>query len=226
MLSDFVQSITAFIESLVTQLGAPGITLVSLFENLFPPTPSEFLYPLAGKLAFDGHITLLEIAVAGVLGSLIGSLIFYGIGYRLGAARSRNAIDRYGTLRLANFQLEIFSVESFDKAMELFERRGGIIVFVARLLPLVHGVVSIPAGVTRMNIPAFLFYTALGAAGWIVPLTLLGYWLGSNWEQVLNWIDVYQNIIYVLVALFIIYTIVRRWQARRVAAQGGTKTRE
>ncbi len=222
MLSDFVQSITAFIESLVVSFGAPGITLVSLFENLFPPTPSEFLYPLAGKLAFDGRITLLEIAIAGVLGSLVGSLIFYGIGYRLGAERSRNAIERFGTLRLGRFQLEIFSVESFDRAMELFERRGGIIVFVARLLPLVHGVVSIPAGVARMNIPAFLFYTALGAAGWIVPLTLLGYWLGSNWEQVLNWIDIYQNIIYVLAALFIVYTIYRRWRARRTQAEAAS----
>ena len=185
MLSDLVQGIAALVEQIVTTFGAPGIALVALFENLFPPTPSEALYPLAGKLAYDGIITPIAIVVAGTLGSLAGALIYYSIGYRLGEALTRDLIARYGHFRILRFTINVVSVEEYDRGMALFQRYGGRIVFAARLLPLVHGVVSIPAGVVRMSLPLFIVYTALGSALWIAPLTLLGYWLGANWRQVL-----------------------------------------
>jgi membrane protein DedA with SNARE-associated domain len=219
MLTDLVAGITRLLEQLVGSLGAPGIGLVALFENLFPLTPSEFLYPLAGKMAYDGKITPVSVIVAGVLGSLVGSLIFYTLGWQMGEERVRAGIARYGTLHWRWFTLRIFTVSDYDRAMGLFRRRGGAIVFVARLLPMVHGVVSIPAGVARMNLVMFVVYTALGAALWIAPFTLFGMWLGQNWEQVLDWMDLYQNVMYVLMAAALGWYIVRRW--RRAAQQTG-----
>jgi membrane protein DedA with SNARE-associated domain len=219
MLSDLVQTFATFMGQIVTTFGAPGIALVALFENLFPPTPSEFLYPLAGKLAYDGKISIVAIIFAGVLGSLLGSMLYYGFGYRLGEERARELIARHGTLRIFRLSMPVISVAEFDRGLALFERHGGGIVFVARVLPLVHGVISIPAGVVRMNLPLFLLYTALGAALWIAPLTIFGYWLGNNWQRVLNWVDVYQNIVYALFIAMIVVYIVRR--VRRMKANPG-----
>jgi membrane protein DedA with SNARE-associated domain len=181
VLAHFVEAIAAGLEQIVHAFGLPGIVLIALMENLFPPTPSEFLYPLAGKLAYDGKLTALGIIAAGTLGSLIGSLTYYSLGYWLGEDRTRRAI-----------------------------------VLVARLVPLVHSVVSIPAGVIRMRLIPFIVYTVLGSVMWIAPLTLLGWWLGSNWERILNWMAVYQNIWYAVMGLFVAYWIgrrIRRWRA-------------
>ncbi len=211
MLADFVDTLTTWVQYVVTSLGAPGITLVALFENLFPPTPSEFLYPLAGKMAFDGAVTLPMVVIAGVLGSLMGSGVYYTLGYQLGADRAREAIIRYGTLHIWRFRIPLFTVEAYDKALALFEKHGGKIVFFARILPLVHGVVSIPAGVTRMKPLPFVIYTVLGSTAWIVPLAILGYWLGSQWQQVLAIMDTYETLCYIALALFIVYFIANKY---------------
>lgn len=215
MLTGLIEGVAHFLEQIVGAFGAPGITLVALFENLFPPTPSEFLYPLAGKMSYDGKISPVVVVAAGVLGSLIGSLIFYSLGQRMGEARIREWIAHNGTLHIWRWRYELFSVSDYDRALLLFQQRGGIIVFVARLLPLVHGVVSIPAGVAGMNLVLFLIYTAIGAALWIAPLTLFGMWLGQNWQQVLDWINVYQYVMYILMAAAVGWIILRRIRRNR-----------
>lgn len=209
-MSNLVESITSLVERIIATFGAPGISLIALFENLFPPTPSEVLYPLAGKMAYAGKISVPAIIVAGTLGSLVGAIIYYTLGYRLGKTRARDMIVRYGTLKLLCFHIQLISVNDFERGVELFERYGSAIVLIARLMPFIHGVVSIPAGVIRMNIVLFMLYTAVGAALWIAPLTIFGYWLGDNWRQVLAWMDTYQNSILVLVAVILAAYVIRR----------------
>lgn len=209
-LSNFVEYITSLVERIIATFGAPGISLVALFENLFPPTPSEVLYPLAGKMAYSGKVSVPAIIIAGTLGSLAGSIIYYTLGYRLGESRVRDMIARYGTLNFMRFQIQLVSVKDFERGLELFGRYGSAIVLIARLMPFVHGVVSIPAGVIRMNLALFMIFTAAGAALWIAPLTIFGYWLGDNWEEVLSWMDTYQNTILILVALILIIYVIRR----------------
>ncbi|MBN1565997.1 MAG: VTT domain-containing protein, partial [Anaerolineae bacterium] len=113
------------------------------------------------------------------------------------------------------FQFTLVSIEEYDLAVDLFQRRGGRIVLIARLMPLVHSVVSIPAGVVRMNLSAFIVYTTLGSVLWIAPLTLIGMWLGNNWEQLLTWMDVYEYAWYILIAAGIAYMIVRRFRSHQ-----------
>jgi membrane protein DedA with SNARE-associated domain len=215
VLADFIDSLAKALQNLLDVAGIPGIVLIAFFENMFPPTPSEFLYPLAGKYAADGEMSLIAIIVAGVLGSLIGSLLYYALGYFLGADRTRSIIERYGAFRLIRWRVEIVTPADYDLALTWFERRGGWVIFIARIMPLVHSVVSIPAGVTRMNLLAFLLITTLGVVAWIAPLSIFGYWLGNNWEQVLNALNVYQNVWYVLMALFILWLAFRRWNRHR-----------
>ena len=219
MIAELLDALAGGVEAVIDTLGLPGVTLIAFLENLFPPTPSEILYPLAGKLAHDGELVAWGVIVAGVIGSLLGSLIYYGVGYWLGRDRVRGALARYGRVRVGRFQWTIVSVDEYDRAMALFDRRGGVIVLIARLMPLVHGAVSIPAGVVRMPLGPFVFYTALGSALWIAPLTLLGVWLGANWERALYWIGLYENIWYGLIAAAIAYFIYGRVRNRQLTRE-------
>lgn len=214
MLADFFDTLAGGVEQIIEAFGLPGVTLIALLENLFPPTPSELLYPLAGKLAYDGELTAWGVIVAGVIGSLAGSLIYYGAGYWLGAERARAAIVRFGQPKIGRFQFTLVAIDDYDQAVALFQHRGGSIVLIARLMPLVHSVVSIPAGVTRMRLLPFIAYTALGSLLWIAPLTLIGMVLGNNWERLLYWMDVYEYAWYVLMGLGIAYMIVRRLRTK------------
>jgi len=117
-------------------------------------------------------------------------------------------------VRLGRFRIQIASAEDYDRAVQLFQQRGGMIVLVARLVPLVHSVVSIPAGVAHMRLGSFIVFTAIGSALWIAPLTILGWWLGSNWERVLYWMDIYEYAWYVLMGLAVLVIIVRRTRSR------------
>ncbi len=209
-MSNLVESITSLVERIIATFGAPGISLIALFENLFPPTPSEVLYPLAGKMAYAGKVSLPAVIIAGTLGSLAGSIIYYTLGYRLGEKRVRDMIARYGTLKILRFNIQLVSVQDFERGLELFERYGSTIVLIGRLMPFVHGVVSIPAGVIRMNIAVFTIFTTVGAALWIAPLTIFGYWLGDNWQEVLLWMDTYQTTILVLAVVIAVAYVIRR----------------
>lgn len=210
MLSQLAETFVRFIERAVNALGAPGIALIALLENLFPPTPSEILYPLAGKLASEGRITLPAIIISGVTGSLIGAVCYYLLGYHLGEKRIRSFISNYGTLHVFALSIRLLRVEDYDKSLRLFRQYGSAVVFVGRLVPLVHGIVSLPAGITHMNMILFLVYTGLGATLWIAPLAIFGWWLGSHWALVLHWLDVYNNLLLLLIALFMVYYFYRR----------------
>jgi len=219
MLADLIEKVTLFVESVVLTFGLPGVAVIAVGENLFPPTPSEFLYPLAGKMAWEGGFSILSVVTVGVLGTLFASTLWYLLGKRLGEERVRQFIERRGTLKIARFSFEIFTVDQYDRAIELFRTRGAAIVIVARILPYVHSVVSIPAGVIKMPYGSFLIYTTIGSALWIVPLTLLGYFLGSRWRDVLTFLDTYQTVILVLAGLLLAYWIGRKWlRSRRKAA--------
>lgn len=215
MLTQLFEELSSFIEQIVLVFGVPGIAVIAFMENIFPPTPSEFLYPLAGKLAYDGDLSLIGVMLAGATGSVVGAFIFYHLGLYLGAERTREFIGRYGTFKLWRWQIELFTVEAFDQAMLSFEKRGGIIVMVARTMPLIHGVISIPAGVSAMNFPKFMIYSFIGALLWIVPTVLLGYFLGSQWESMLGLLDTYETLWYIIFAVLIIYYLYSRWKNHR-----------
>jgi membrane protein DedA with SNARE-associated domain len=219
MLADFVDNVSEFLEGVVGAFGTPGIVVIAFLENMFPPTPSEFLYPLAGKIAADGDVTLFGVIFAGLIGSLVGSMVYYMLGYWLGPERTRALIANYGTVNLFGWRVQIVTVEAFDRALGWFEKRGGIVIIVVRNLPLIHSAVSIPAGVVRMNVLLFLLYTSIGVLLWIAPLATLGYWLGNNWERVLELLEIYQNLWYIVLAALLVWFVIRRLRSRKKSAE-------
>jgi Uncharacterized membrane-associated protein len=153
----------------IGHMGYPGIVGLMFLESSFFPFPSEVVVPPAGFLAARGQMNLLLVIGSGILGSILGALFNYWLSLRFG----RPFFLRYGRYFLV-------TEKSLDKADRFFADHGHISTFVGRLLPGIRQYISLPAGLARMNIPLFLFYTSLGSGIWVLVLALVGYWLGGS----------------------------------------------
>ncbi len=180
-------------------------------ENVFPPIPSEAVLPLAGWLVLEGEsgFTLWGVTLVGALGSVAGALVFYGIGYWFGEERVRFLLRRYGKWLL-------LAEEDFDTALSWFERYGEAVIFFGRMVPIVRSLISVPAGLAKMELLRFNFYTALGTALWSFILAYAGYLLGQSWPVVMDWIDRYETVVLVLaIAAVVAFAVSRVRQLRR-----------
>ena len=166
----------------IDALGYIGVFALIVLENVFPPIPSEAILPLAGFLAGQGEMWLPAVIIAATLGAVAGALILYGLGAWFGDRRVRWLINRYG-------KWLVITEEDFDKANGWFNRYGGLAVLICRLVPIVRSLVSIPAGLRRMNLTTFIIYTAIGSGIWNSILVIAGWWLGDNWEEVGGVVD-------------------------------------
>lgn len=161
----------------VRALGPVGVAVLMLAENVFPPLPSEIIMPLAGYLAARGEMSVWAAVAAGTVGSVLGALLWYEVGQRVGQERFRRWTERHGvwlTMR----------PEDVDRATEWFRRRGRLGVLLARLVPMVRTLISVPAGISAMPLLPFLLYTTLGTALWTGALTWAGLALGSRFTEV------------------------------------------
>ncbi len=196
-----------FIRETITSGGALGVAILMFVENLFPPIPSELIMPLAGFEAASGRLSFWAIVIAGTLGSMAGAVLWYAAGRVFGLARFMWLIDRYG------FWLTI-SRDEADRALAWFARWGMMAVFVGRLVPGVRTLISVPAGLAAMPLPAFLAVTALGSFLWVMILALAGYLLEANYESVAHLIDPVTTIILVGLVATYLWRAFRLWRAR------------
>lgn len=198
-----LDQLRVLIENVIEFMGYPGIALVMFVENLFPPIPSELVMPFAGFLVAEGQFSFWAAVLAGTTGSVAGALVIYYIGMWANEPLIRAFVRRYG-------RYFMLSEQDIDRALGVFERHGEIIVFVGRLIPLIRSLISLPAGMQRMPLPRFLVFTALGSALWTALLSGAGVMLGENWEQVLHYVDRYQNLTLAALGLGAIVFVVRR----------------
>ena len=213
-MAEILDTLRVVIEQIITALGYPGIALVMLVENLFPPIPSELVMPFAGFLAGRGEMNLALALLAGTIGSVVGAVVLYYVGFWAGERAVRAFVRRYGRFFL-------LSEEDLDRTISFFERRGNAVVFFGRLVPLVRSLISIPAGTSRMPMGMFLLFTILGSAIWNVVLAGAGLALGENWDQILSFVRQYERVILVALAAAIILFFGRRLVALRTAAAAG-----
>jgi len=155
-------------------LGGPGAALVVGLENVFPPIPSEVILPLAGFSAAQGTFTLAGAIFWTTLGSVLGAILAYGLGFWLGAERVRALFDRVPLIQVADF----------DKAEGWFPRHGRGAVFFGRMMPVVRSLISIPAGVERMSLLLFVLLTTAGSLIWNSLFVVAGYLLGEQWHRI------------------------------------------
>ncbi|RLI23876.1 DedA family protein [Candidatus Bathyarchaeota archaeon] len=153
--------------------GYPMLTLLMALESACLPVPSEVVMPFSGYLVSMGRFDLLTVVTCGVLGNLLGSLCAYVVGLKLGRA----FIDRYGRYILID-------KTALEKAEKWFKKYGAVAVLASRVMPAVRTVISLPAGIGRMNLRSFIILTTIGSIPWNYMLTYLGLELGKNWSLV------------------------------------------
>lgn len=179
--------------------GSFGLMFLLFLENLFPPIPSEIILPLAGFLVWRGELGAVQALLASTTGSLLGAYALYAIG-RFGG---RPLVLRFGrVLRVTERDL--------DRAEGWFERYGSIVVFVARMMPGIRSVVSIPAGMLHMPLARFTLLTVAGSALWNTLLLTAGYALGNNWSRVSDFVGPLSEI-FIFVALISGVLLVAWW---------------
>lgn len=167
---------TEWIIDIISRGGYLGIALLMLLENVFPPIPSELVLPFAGYVAATGKLHPAGVLVAAVVGSLAGALPWYWAGRRLGHGGLQAFARKHG-------RLLTLTPEDIDKAEEWFRKHGAASVGFGRVVPAVRSLISMPAGVGRMPIGRFLFWSALGTVAWSAALLGLGFALESKFEQ-------------------------------------------
>ena len=203
MFTDIILAITNFITSTVDTLGYFGVALLMAIESAAIPLPSEIIMPFAGFLVNEGRFTLFGLSVAGALGSVVGSLITYGIGFYGG----RPLIIKYGHYVLINEQ-------DLKLADNFFHRFGKLSVFVGRMLPVIRTFISIPAGISKVPLRPFVAYCFIGSFVWSYLLAWLGVKLGANWHSLENYFRKFDLLIGLIIIAFIIYWIRRHLKNR------------
>ncbi|RHW42551.1 DedA family protein [Neobacillus notoginsengisoli] len=182
-----------WILSFMNDYGYIGIFLLIALENIFPPIPSEVILTFAGFMTTTSKLTISGAIAVSTLGSVAGAAALYGVGRLLDVERLERIVDRWGRfLRL--------SKKDLHKADAWFDKYGVWTVFFCRLVPLVRSLISIPAGMSRMKFPLFILLTTAGTLIWNTILVNAGALLGSSWNDIARYMDVFSNVVYVLLA--------------------------
>ncbi|WP_411504422.1 DedA family protein [Brevibacillus centrosporus] len=180
--------ITAFLE----QFSYIGIFLLMALENVFPPIPSEVILTFSGFMTTYTTLSIPGVIISATMGSVMGAIVLYGIGYYLELEKIEVLVDRWGhILRLKRGDIA--------RANVWFDKYGYWTIFLCRMVPLVRSLISVPAGMTKMNVWLFLLFTTLGTLIWNVALVMLGAFLGQSWEEILTFMDMYSTVAYAVI---------------------------
>jgi len=194
---EILKPIIDFVISIISGLGYPGIFLLMILESALIPIPSEIIMPFSGFLVSKGTFDPISVVLAGTFGNLVGSILTYYLGIKVGRA----FILKYGKYIL-------FKKSHLELTEELFEKYGDKISFFCRLLPAVRTYISLPCGVGKANFVKFAIYTFLGSLIWNSMLTYIGILLGNNWKNIDKY-AIYLDIVAACVIVgFIIWFVV------------------
>jgi len=197
--SGAVALVSSIIIDAISSSGYLGIVFLMAMESAVMPVPSEIVMPFSGYLVLQGTFDLWLVTLAGTAGNLIGSWAAYAAGHKLG----RPAILKYGKYVLLRERHLVL-------AERWFERHGDMAIFFSRLMPVVRTVISLPAGVAKMNLTKFSTYTFVGSIPWNLALTYAGFWLGANWETLSKHGKTFDAIIVAGLAAVAIYFVLNR----------------
>jgi membrane protein DedA with SNARE-associated domain len=189
----------------IGSIGYMGIFLLMFLESSFFPFPSEVVMIPAGYLAFKGEMNLYLAILAGILGSVAGAVFNYYLALKFGRA----FLLKYG-------RYFFLKEESLDKLELFFSKHGEVSTFNGRLIPGIRQYISLPAGLSRMNLWKFSLYTALGAGIWVIVLVGLGYFLGSNEEMISEYLRTATLIAVISVAFITLFYVVRARRRREI----------
>jgi len=225
--------IASHIELAASHAHVWGFLIIFIFmaiESSFIPFPSEVVMIPAGFLAFRGELSFgspLVDASAAVLCGLLGSMTGAYFNYYFALWLGRPFLHKFG-------HYFFLPPKTLDRAEEIFRKYGDITTFVCRLLPAIRQVISVPAGLAKMNIFRFSLFTGLGAGIWVIILTAIGYYLGSlakdmSYKELVhkgkdilhhNYIWIFLGLAVVIIAYLIVHNmIMKSSRSRNLPAQ-------
>ncbi len=195
---ELIELFSGIIASFISFVGYLGIFILMALESTATPVPSELVMPFAGYLAGTGRFNIFWTIIIGTLGSVCGAAFSYGIGRYWGDA----FVKRFGKFLLIS-QHEMKWTEKW------FRNNGDKTILISRFIPVIRHLISIPAGAGKMNFAKFLFYTFIGALGWVSILTYAGIKLGENWMLLRQFTE---KISLLIIALIIIAASIFIWK--------------
>ncbi len=182
----------------IGSIGYIGIFFLMFLESSFFPFPSEIVMIPAGYLAYQGDMNIYLAILMGILGSVTGAVFNYYLALYFG----RSFLLKYGKYFL-------LKEKNLDDLETFFNKHGEVSTFNGRLIPGIRQYISLPAGLSKMNIYKFSFFTALGAGIWVIVLTALGYFLGANQDMVKEYLHIATIISLISVGLITLFYIIR-----------------
>lgn len=191
-----IEVLSGFIIHLIGSIGYLGIFVLMTLESALIPLPSEVTMPFSGFLVSKGEFSFVMVVLTGALGNLTGSLIAYGIGYFLPESLILALVNKYGKFLL-------ISQHEYDTSVKWLRKYGVSVAFFSRLLPGIRTFISLPAGLSKVNIWKFSIYTFLGSLIWSAFLTYIGVYMGREW----NSIDKYYRKFEILIAVILIAAV-------------------
>ncbi len=185
--------VVEYIISLISSFNYLGIFIAAFVETIFPPIPSEIIFPLAGFVSFKSNYNYFQIflmSFSGALGSTIGAVLLYFLSYKIG---------RVAILKIGKYFF--ISENNVKKSEDWFQHYGVYAVLLGRLAPGIREIISIPAGIAKMDITKFIAFTFTGSLIWSTLLVFLGYTFGNSWNSLS---DSLSELFPVLFAVFVL----------------------
>jgi membrane protein DedA with SNARE-associated domain len=206
VLASISESLVNSISHFVRDAGLPGIFALMAISSACIPIPSEVVMLFAGFAVADPtqsgahhHLTITGVVLAGLLGTMVGSWIAYGVG----RGGRLELLERHGSkLHMGPAQIQ--------RADRFFRRYGEQTVLFGRMIPLVRAFVSLPAGISRMPLGRFTVFSLIGTLPWVLALALTGQALGSDWTSVRKGFEYFDYALVLLIVVGIVYAVMRR----------------
>ena len=203
-ISEFISSLPVLIGNAVETnqwVGYLAILISMFLENLIPPIPSEIIMPLGGFYVHQGQLDFLPVVIAGLIGTVVGALPWYGIGRLVNEEKIEQWLDRNGRW------IGINSHE-LARSRKWFNKYGVSLVFWGRLVPGIRTLISVPAGVELMPLTPFLIWTTAGSLIWTLFLTITGFYLGDSYKNIEQWISPFSNIFKIIIISALVLALV------------------
>lgn len=189
---------------IINKYGYFGITFLIALENLIPPIPSEVILSFSGFISKSTSLNLFLIIIFATIGSLIGAIVLYYLAYFIGL----------NLLNFKFFKLCGLKKEDTEKSMKHFQKNGYKSIFFGRFIPIIRSFISIPAGLSKMDIRLFLLLTWIGSFIWNTIFVIAGFILQDNWDTLANFFDKYSFFIFLIV--IILYIIIKRHKSKKI----------
>lgn len=201
-MSDLIQQLTGILTNIISTYGYLAVFVFMTLESCLIPIPSEVTMLFAGFMSGLGVMNIWWVILIGAVGNVIGSLMAYWLGMKMGEEWIRTAIKKWGKWLLIH-------IDDFDKALTWYKKYGQGVTFGSRLLPIVRTFISLPAGIAKMDLKLFSLLTFVGSFLWSGVLAFLGLKLGQNWHAVEPYFRKFQFVIIGLFVALVVWYVVR-----------------